>query len=488
MVKSEMLPDSNSFKIELPSSVTNTLKFLIEEEARINRIPGVSAAIVYDQNIIWEHNYGYADLEGKIPTTGQTVFAVGSITKLITAIMMMRLRDSGKIGLDDAVEKYLPSVKIRSSNNNGRPVTLRQIASHTAGLPREVSIEGWNTLKFPTIEQLLDGLKEVTTVFPPYSRYKYSNLGYTILGHVLSIVAGVPYKEYAESNILKPLRMVHSGFEITGGLRQNLAVGYTVFGDEPIDRAPYLDFGATAPAGQLYSSVEDICRLISLQFIEDPLTTNGSSSTAENSFQDQLTVLEPATIREMHSPVYIGKKWMGGTGIGWHISNTMGHTISSHRGGIPGFTTDVVVVRDIKLGIAVFTNAFPQPNEIAVRLLESLVHYFETFAAIKNDLDSKREPQYVTLEKYTGKYHSKYFGDIEIRQVDGKLILTDSLAPPGLQTVLIPTGADRFMMSGGDEDGESALFETSADGSVKAINTAGYRFEFLKKLQGTSTT
>ncbi|MGI0047941.1 MAG: hypothetical protein ACREAW_00225, partial [Nitrososphaera sp.] len=81
-----------------------------------------------------------------------------------------------------------------------------------------------------------------------------------------------------------------------------------------------------------------------------------------------------------------------------------------------------------------------------------------------------------------GKYHSKYFGDIEIRQLDGRLILTDSLAPPGLQTILIPMGTDRFIMSGGDEDGESALFETNADGSVRAINTAGYRFEFLKKL------
>ncbi|MGI0048251.1 MAG: serine hydrolase domain-containing protein, partial [Nitrososphaera sp.] len=261
-----MVPKDESFKIELPSSVPGTLKFLIEEEARKNRIPGVSVAIVYDQDVVWAYSHGYADLERKIPTTPQTIFAIGSITKLITAIMMMRLRDAGKLGLDDAVEKYLPSIKIRSSSNNGRPVTLRQIASHTAGLQREVSIEGWHTLKFPTIEELLESSKEVTTVFPPFSRYKYSNLGYSILGHVLSIVAGVPYKEYVKSDILTPLGMTRSGFDITEEMKQNLAVGYTGFGEEPEDMAPYLDFGAMAPAGQLYSSVEDICRLISLQF------------------------------------------------------------------------------------------------------------------------------------------------------------------------------------------------------------------------------
>jgi CubicO group peptidase (beta-lactamase class C family) len=474
-----MTLDDERFKAELPLSVYDTLKFIVDEEARKSRIPGLSTAIVHDQEIIWTYSYGYADVKRNIPTSPQTIFAIGSITKLVTAIMMMRLRDEGKLGLDDPVEKYLPSIKIRSSSNNGRPVTLRQISSHTAGLQREVSAEGWNTLKFPTIEQLLESLREVTTVFPPFSRYKYSNLGYTILGHVLSIVAGISYKEYVMSNILEPLGMIHSGFDITEEMKENLAVGYTVFGEDPIDTVPYLDLQAMTPAGQLYSSVADISKLISFQFIEDPLTTGNGPARLEN--DRYRAILEAATIREMHSPVYIGKKWVGGTGIGWHITNMMGHTISSHRGGIPGFTTDIVLVRDIKLGIAVFTNAFPQPNEIAVRLLQSLVPYFETFAAIKNDLEDRDKEHLISLEKYSGRYHSKYYGDIEIRQSDGRLILVDPLAPSGLQIVLIPIAPDRFIMSGGDEDGESASFETNEDGSVKAVNTAGYRFEFLKK-------
>jgi len=418
------------------------------------------------------------------------------------------LRDQGKLGLDDRLEKYIPEIKIRSlqaSNAEGRPITLRQIASHTAGLQREISIEGWNTLKFPSIEQLLTGLREVTTVFPPFSKYKYSNLGYTILGHVLSIIAGSKYEEYCKSSILEPLGMLHTGYDITEeAIRTSLAVGYTVSGeDTAIERTPYVDFGAMAPAAQLYSSVEDICRLVSLQFLDDDslplhtriaITVNGRENIGESDHNprvdhDNLSsnppprpVLDPGTIREMHTPVYIGRKWVGGTAIGWHIINTMGHTVSSHRGGIPGFTTDIVVVRDIKLGIAVFTNAFPQPNEIAVRLLEALVPYFETFTSIRNELETKWKLKTAGLfEKYEGKYHSKYYGDIEIKQLDGRLVITDPLAPPGFQTVLIPSGTDRFIMSGGDEDGEFAIFETAPDSTVIAVNTAGYRYELVSK-------
>lgn len=475
----------NSLHVELPSSVLEVLKLIVDNEMKKNNIPGVSIAIVYDKEIIWSDGYGYADLENKILTTPKTIFAVGSITKLVTAIMMMRLRDEGKLSLDDAVEKFIPTTRIRSSSNNDRPVTLRQIASHTAGLQREVSFDTWHTLKFPSIEELVDSLRDVTTVFPPFSRYKYSNLGYTILGHVLSIVAGLPYKEYVISNILKPLGMNQSKFDLTDDVKLVLAKGYTVFGDEPIELVPYIEFGAMAPAGQLFSSVQDIANLISLQFLEDRVLPMEGASIVEEEAEEQIksqSILDPATIREMHSPVYIGKKWVGGTAIGWHITNALGHTISSHRGGIPGFTTDIVVVRDIKLGIAVFTNAFPQPNEIAVCILETLIPYFETFETVKGEQVRQSKLEHDSLEKFTGKYHSKYFGDIEIKLLDGRLLLTDPLAPPGLETVLIPLGPQKFMMSGGDEDGEFALFEASDDGTIKSINTAGYRFDLVKKL------
>lgn len=447
------------------STVNSALEAIIDEEKRNNKIPGVCVAVVQDQQVIWTKGYGFSDIKSQRSVTADTIFAVGSITKLITATMLMQLRDSGKINLDDAVEKYLPSLKIHSRASSGRPVTIRQIASHTAGLPREVSFESWNTLEFPPSDKLLDELKDVTPVFPPLSRYKYSNLGYTILGQVLSVVAGRPYKEYAVDRILKPLGMTSSGFDISD-LPDALATGYTVFGDEPVEETPYLEFGAMAPAGQLFSSVRDISRFMSMQFLDEPGAV--PQADAINS------VLDPATIREMHSPVYIGKAWIGGTAIGWHISRAFGHTISSHRGGIPGFTTDVALIRELKLGVAVFTNAFPQPNDIAVRILELLTPSLSGFAAEQSQIEADEAE---ALGKYAGRYRSKYYGDIEISYSLGRLVMSDPLAPPGLKTVLIPAGKDRFLMSGGDEDGEFAVFDMASDGTVRSVNTAGYRFD-----------
>jgi CubicO group peptidase (beta-lactamase class C family) len=451
----------------LSASIKSAIVASIEEEMRINRIPGVSVAIVFDQDLICDMGFGYSDAESRTAVNSDTIFAVGSVTKLITATMLMQLRDAGKLNLDDPVQKYLPSLKIRSPGNEGRPVTLRQIASHTAGLPRELSFESWNTLEFPPVDKLLDELKDVTPVFPPLSRYKYSNLGYTILGQVLSVVAGVPYKQYAWENILRPLGMTSSGFALED-LPGQPATGYTVSGASPVEKAPYLNFGALAPSVQLFSTAKDMSRFISLQFQED--------SGTPTDFAKNAIALHPSTIREMHSPVYVGKRWVGGTAIGWHISRALGQTISSHRGGIPGFTADIALIRELKFGVGVFTNAFPQPNEIAVRILEMLT----PILASANTDSAQAEPgeeDAIGYEKYTGRYKSKYFGEVEIRIARGRLVMSDPLAPPGLEAILIPAGENRFVMSGGDEDGEFAVFDVTADGRVKSVNTAGYRYD-----------
>lgn len=469
-VRSLSRMDLGQKDIELSSSLSAMLDSIVEEEKRNNKIPGLCAAVVRDQEIIWSKAAGHSDLETRSDVSLDTIFAVGSLTKLVTAAMLMQLRDAGRINLDDPVEKYLPSIGIHANEKRGRSVTIRQIASHTAGIPREVSFESWNTLNFPPSEKLLEELMDLTPVFPPLSRYKYSNLGYAILGQVLSLAAGVPYKQYVQDKILKPLGMDSSGFEISG-LPSQPATGYTVYGDEPIEKTPYVNFEAMVPAGQLFSSVRDMSRFVSMQFIDEPSVLAADRAAV---------VLDPATIREMHTPVYVGKRWAGGTGIGWHISRAFGDTVSSHRGGIPGFTTDVALIREIKLGVVVFTNAFPQPNEIAVRILELLAPVIGKIAEKENEIRTEQTwPEIFDI--YLGRYRSRYYGEIEVKVANGRLVITDPLALPGLEIVLIPAGKHRFIMSGGDEDGEFAIFDVAADGSVKSINTAGYLYDIVRR-------
>ena len=100
-------------------------------------LPGLSAGVVYDHELIWTKGYGYADLERRIPADADSIYEIGSVTKLFNAVMLMKLRDAGKLSLDDPIEKYLPEFKIRSSFPDPRPPTFRQVVSHVSGLPRE---------------------------------------------------------------------------------------------------------------------------------------------------------------------------------------------------------------------------------------------------------------------------------------------------------------------------------------------------------------
>ncbi len=119
----------------------------LEKEWKDKKIPGLSAAIIYDQSTIWADSYGYANQEQEFPATSQTLYSVASITKPVTATLMMHLRDAGKLQLDDPLEKHLPGFKVKSRLSNIRPPTLRQVAAHVSGLPAEAPLdyrETWN--------------------------------------------------------------------------------------------------------------------------------------------------------------------------------------------------------------------------------------------------------------------------------------------------------------------------------------------------------
>jgi CubicO group peptidase (beta-lactamase class C family) len=125
------------------------------ENARVRaKIPGMSIVIVYDQAVLLAKGFGYADLEQQIPADPQTVYRVGSVTKVFTALMLMQLRDAGKLHLDDPIQKYLPEFQIKSRFPDARPATFRQVAAHYAGLPREAPMlhEYQVTDDFPSVE------------------------------------------------------------------------------------------------------------------------------------------------------------------------------------------------------------------------------------------------------------------------------------------------------------------------------------------------
>lgn len=424
---------------------------------------GLSVGVICDQDLIWTWNSGYADYEQQIFATSRTLYRLASVTKLFTATMLMHLRDAGKLRLDDALECYLPpDYQIRSPFPDATQPTLRQAVSHTAGLGdfpydyEEASI-------FPGTEEFFTRFKETELLAAPMTEMIYSNFGITLLSYALERAAKQPYRQYVTEHILRPLDMRFSGFDITDEMRPYLAVGYDVQEKgEPLRSMlnAHQDIGVAAAANQLYSSVEELAHFVALQFYEGRA--------------DDAHILKGSTIREMHAPVLINPGWESATGIGWRLLHFKGHTILRHTGGAVGFSTAVMIVPALKLGIVALRNSSPdgkEPRNIAERGLELLMPVVEeiqarsTYAA--NNEASKEwyayEGNYYRYSKYSREKIRK-----AVRIEHGKLLWYHG--GNTMQSEFVSEGEQgSFRMKGGPFHRERAFFVMDEAGRVQHV-------------------
>lgn len=180
-----------------------------------NNIPGISAGVVYDQNLIWSEGFGYTDLESRNPATPSSIYSICSISKLFTSIGVMQLRDMGKFRLDDEVGSLLSWFDLKQSQSGGAPITIEGILTHSAGLPRESDYPYWtDPFLFPSREEIITRLSSQETLYPAWKYYQYSNLGLTLAGEIVSQVSGQSYGNYMGDFILEPLGMTSTVPEI----------------------------------------------------------------------------------------------------------------------------------------------------------------------------------------------------------------------------------------------------------------------------------
>ena len=461
-----------SFSKETPSinAVLKLLDAQLADEMKMQNIPGMTAAVILDQDIIWLEAYGYANLEDKAPMTTEHLFRVGSITKLFTATMLMQLRDAGKLSLDEPLEKYEPRIKFKSGFPDPKPPTFRQVVSHTSGIPRESTLNFWKDLNFPQADVLLENLEGVEIIFPPFSEFKYSNLGISLLGHTLSVISGMAYRDYVKQNILEPLGMKDSGFDLTANFQNKRAVGYVADAEgKNFQKAPLFDMESISPAGQLYSNVADMAKFISLQFSDGKYEEN--------------QILGGTTLREMHSPVFYGDGQNEGTdiGIGWILAKTVsGQRVIGHSGGIHGYVTQIGMVPSMKLGFAVFTNTMCDVGKICDDALNLLA---PVFARLKKQTEILSERNFAVppeWEKYCGLY--EFAGQyILIKIADGKLIFTNKEDNPQFRSQLVPEGGNKFRMKGGGTSGELTDFILNEKGEVVQLKFGGYLADRVKQ-------
>lgn len=419
----------------------------IEAAVDSEGIPGVSVAVVLGQETLLCRGFGKADLESGRDADGDTVYRVASITKLFTATMLLMLRDEGKLGLDDPLAEHLPEVDLTSSGHDPRPVTLRQLASHMGGVPRDLEMDYFADGAFPTQETLIELAAGMPLRAEPMSQFKYSNVGMALLGYALERVAGMPYSEFVEDRILQPLGMESSGFDPGGAFAERGATGYTLRREGPPEAIDYFHCQGLTPAGQLHSTVRDLARFMAFQFTDGPAGEDRP--------------LGGASLREMHGPVFLADDWGFATALGWVLRRGGDLVVSAHGGSLPGFVSRLGVARSAGLGIAVLSNA--QTDGRAWSPDAALKSGFAAMGAALSNLRDRRKaggdptaPE--EWRRYAGIYRMPFFPDVEVRIIGDSLYLARPGDKPGSEARLRHEEGHTFLIAEGPSVAEPVTF------------------------------
>jgi len=420
----------------------------IAAEIAAKAAPGLSVAVVHGQQTIWSAGFGVADLVTSAPATPDTVYAVGSITKLFTATLLMQLRDAGKLRLDDPVQEIVPEVPVPRRHAGHPPITLRHLVTHTSGLAKDSPVGYWDSVDFPPVERLMAELVRTEQPYPPGVQWKYSNLAIALLGHALSRITGEAWEDSIASRVMAKLGMNASAPKLTGQQRAQLATGYARAPDGwPPQVLAHQDLGGISAGGSMHATAPDMAKFIAAQF------------------GDASPVLAGASVAEMHRPVWVAPDWSWGQGIGWRIRrSSTGDTRVEHGGGVHGFTCRVLVSVPDQLGVAVFTNG--SDGNVGVNLtnhaLDLLVPVVRRIAA---RAVVRPAPMPADWDRYLGRYRW-VLGDMEIVRRDGQLVM---LAPDGDGTEvvsLVPEGTHAFRLLGSQVRGELLRFMPDAYGVI----------------------
>ncbi|MFW5758602.1 MAG: serine hydrolase domain-containing protein [Bacteroidota bacterium] len=196
-----------------------------ESRMEDNHVVGASLAIVDNGEIVYANGYGFADRENKISASPETIYRVGSITKSFTATAILQLHHHGKLNYHQPLKLYLPGFGIKNPYGKDNQVLIRNVLSHTSGLPGDI-MNGFFSTTPPDMQWLMRQVEKHYLVAPVNKGWFYSNVGFGLLGQVISNVSGMSYAEYLKKNIFDPLEMTHSFIKPTDSIRQKMSEGY----------------------------------------------------------------------------------------------------------------------------------------------------------------------------------------------------------------------------------------------------------------------
>ena len=366
------------------------LEKFIRHEMADKELPALSIALVDDQQVAWAEGFGYADPVKKVPATADTVYRVGSVSKLFTDIAVMQLVEQGKLDLDVPITRYLPDFRPR--NTFAKPITLRQLMSHRSGMVREPPVGHYFDPSEPTLAATVASLNETSLVYPPETRTKYSNAAIATVGYVLERTQKRPFASHLKRSVLDPLGLDHSTFEPTPSIKKDVAKAYMWTMDGRVFEAPAFELGMS-PAGSMYTTVSDMGRFISAMF------AGGQGVKGR--------MLKTATLEQMWTPQFSPSGQKVGYGIGFGIQEFQGRRVVGHGGAIYGFATTLKAMPEEKLGVVVVTtkdSANAVTNRIADFALKAMLAAREGKPIPHSEITSPVDPGFAA--RVAGRYVS----------------------------------------------------------------------------------
>jgi CubicO group peptidase (beta-lactamase class C family) len=352
---------------------------LFKDYADSNHLPGVAYGLVVDGKLVYKGNIGYTDIDKKIPVTSSSLFRIASMSKSFACMAILKLRDEGKLNLDDPAYKYIPELKnLKYPTADAPVISIRHLMTHGAGFPED---NPWGDRQLADTDKDLIELigKQLSFSNPPGIAYEYSNLGFALQGKIITVVSGMQYQEYIKKNILEPLGMNTTTYEYGDVAHDKLAHGYRWLNNKWNEEELLHDTkdGSWGAMGAMISSIDEFGNYMVFHL----------SAWPPNNAKDDGPV-KRSSVREMHHPW----RWNGFNpnykypsgrpcavtsaycyGLGW-LKDCEGRTYIAHSGGLPGFGSQWRIMPEYGIGIVSFANRTYSPmGFINMQILDTII-------------------------------------------------------------------------------------------------------------------
>ena len=412
---------------------------------RYRRIPGIQAAVYAEDAVALSSAYGLADVEAGVELTPQHLFRIASHSKTFTATAIFQLAEQGRLRLDDKAGLHVTELV----GTRLGELTLRELLAHAGGVTRDSLEADWWQLAvaFPDREELLAVLRsDGSAVVPENDRFKYSNIGYGLLGLVIEAAAGTSYNTSVQTSIVDKLGLAGLGPELDPQRASEYAAGYSSYSYSDV-RVPidHVDTRALASATGFFGNAHDLVTYFSAHFLgDDRLLTDGSK-------------------REMQHPIWqtSDEEWPR-YGLGLSVSKIGKRKVIGHGGGYPGHITRSLADTEQGIAVSVLTNAIDGAASVLA----------EAFFKLLDLAESKERGSSDELQRFTGRF-ANLWGVEDFVILGGRLYAIDpTLGDPAAEPQPLEVDGDSLRVVGGSgygSYGEAYRFTFGPDGAVESV-------------------